>query len=354
MESIVIAGAGIVGANIAYQLASRGCRGVILADPGTIACGSTGRAIGGVRQQFSTAQEVKLTQESIQFFESLGPAHFQQYGYLFFATTGPGMAALEERLAVQTPLGVPVRRVTRDEIAQIARGLETQDIEGGVFCNKDGLADPPAVAREIVNMAVRLGVEVRERTDPLSIPARTRIIAMGCYSVGMARQFGVELPIRPLVRQLIETTPVESLQEDLPMVIHTETGFHFRRKRDRILVAMPEEAPRWQWEQTVDQTVVPDRMSRLNKRYRPAVACAVNRAWAGLYDMTPDAHPILGCVADGIYVACGFSGHGFMQSPAVGRAIATEVLDGESCIDISAFRLSRFAGGAPFPEENVL
>jgi sarcosine oxidase subunit beta len=354
MANIVIAGAGIVGANIAYQLAQRGAKGIVLADLDTVASGSTGRAIGGVRQQFSTPEEVRLTQQSIQFFESLGRDFFQQVGYLFFARTEQGMAELAARVAVQSPLGVPVELVTPDRIAALAPGVATGDLRGGAYCAKDGLADPPAVCREIVQKAVRLGVEVVERTDPLAIPATTYVIASGCYSVPMAKKFHIDLPIRPLVRQLIETTPMASLSERLPMVIEVESGFHFRRKQDRILVAMGDEVPRWQWEQTVDEGVIPDRMRRLAERFPAAREVGVSRAWAGLYDMTPDAHPILGKVADGLFMACGFSGHGFMQSPAVGMALAGEILDGASPIDISHFRLDRFARGGHFGETIIL
>ncbi|MFN0205813.1 MAG: NAD(P)/FAD-dependent oxidoreductase [Planctomycetota bacterium] len=354
MENIVIAGAGIVGANIAYQLAARGTKGVVLADYGTVACGSTGKAIGGVRQQFSTAEEVKLTQISIQFFESLGSEFFQQYGYLFFATTERGLAELNSRQRKQSALGVPVENVSPAQIAALAAGININDIRGGVYCSKDGLADPPAVAREIVKRAAAMGVEVRERVDPLAIEANTYVIASGCYSVGMAARFDIILPIRPLVRQLIETEPILQLPERLPMLIEVESGFHFRRKRDRLIVAMNESQPRWQWEQTVDTTVIPDRMRRLRERFAPAIDTNVSRAWAGLYDMTPDAQPILGKVSGNVFVACGFSGHGFMQSPAVGRAIAEEILDGASTIDISHFRLDRFERGVVFHDDVVL
>lgn len=354
MENIVIAGAGAIGANIALQLALRGAKNIIIAEPGTVACGSTGRAIGGVRQQFSTPLEVKLTQQSIQFFETLGPDLFLQVGYLFFATTDAGMAELEERYKKQRPLGVPVEKLSKLQIAQVAPGVCVDDMLGALYCSKDGLADPPAVAREIVRRAVALGVEVREHTDPLSIPAKTIIIALGSYSPAMAEKLNIQLPVRPLVRQLIETTPLDGLDARLPMVIDTETGFHFRRKNDRVLIAMGDPEPRWQFEETVNESVIPDRMSRFARRYKNGAAARVSRAWAGLYDMTPDAHPILGHVKDNIYVACGFSGHGFMKSPAVGRAMAELILDGQSGIDISPFALSRFDGGVHFPDDVLL
>jgi sarcosine oxidase subunit beta len=138
------------------------------------------------------------------------------------------------------------------------------------------------------------------------------------------------------------------------MVIEAETGFHFRRRDDCLRIAMTDAVPRWGFEQIVDETVFGDRLKRLAHRYPPAGETRIARAWAGLYDMTPDAHPIIGPVGDGLYAACGFSGHGFMQSPAVGRAVAEELLHGDSALDLTPYRLTRFAEGTTFAEELVL
>jgi sarcosine oxidase subunit beta len=138
------------------------------------------------------------------------------------------------------------------------------------------------------------------------------------------------------------------------MVLEAETGFHFRRRGGHLVVAMPDPAPRWGFAEEVDWSLLPDRLERLRHRFPAAADASVERAWAGLYDMTPDAHPIVGGVGDGLYAACGFSGHGFMQSPAVGRALAEEILLGSSSLDLSPYRLDRFAAGAVFPEEVIL
>jgi sarcosine oxidase, subunit beta len=138
------------------------------------------------------------------------------------------------------------------------------------------------------------------------------------------------------------------------MVVESETGFHFRRRGDRLVLAMPDAEQRWGFETEVDESVFDDRLARLAHRFPPAADCRIDEAWAGLYDMTPDAHPILGKVADGVFAACGFSGHGFMQSPAVAQAIAEEILDGESALDLSPYRLERFEGDAGFAETVIL
>jgi sarcosine oxidase subunit beta len=351
---IVVGGAGAIGASIAYHLALFGARGVTLCDRGEVAGGATGKAFGGIRQQFSTAAEVRLARESLRFFEELGPRLFSQVGYLFLATTAEGMGALEERRELQAALGVDVEVVRTSRVAELAPGVEVEDVAGGVFGYRDGLSDPPAVTRELVRRAVELGVELREHVDVRAVDADVRVVACGPWSAQVAASFGVDLPIRPLCRQLLETAPLPGLPERLPLVLEAETGFHFRRVGRRLRIAMADEVPRFGFEETVDRTVLPDRLARLAHRFPPAAGTVVERSWAGLYDMTPDAHPVVGEIGGGLYAACGFSGHGFMQSPAVGRALAELVLEGAPSFDLSPYRLDRFAEGAVEPEQVVL
>jgi sarcosine oxidase subunit beta len=351
---IVVAGAGAMGASIAYHLALGGADEVLVAERHSVAGGASGKAMGGIRQQFSTEAEVLLARESIRFFEQLGEPFFQQVGYLFLATTEDGLASLEERREVQRGLGVPVEALSADDVSELVPGVAVDDVLGASYCATDGTADPGAVTRELIGRAVELGVELLEGTAADEIEADTVVIACGAYSAEAARAFGVELPVRPLARQLLLTTPIAELPDRLPMTVETETGFHFRRRDDSLVLAMVDERPRWGYEESVDETVYPDRMERLERRFPPTAGAAVERGWAGLYDMTPDAHPIIGPVGDGVYAACGFSGHGFMQSPAVGRAVAEELLTGSAQIDLSPYRLERFEGDAVFAEEVVL
>jgi glycine/D-amino acid oxidase-like deaminating enzyme len=350
MARIVVAGAGAIGASVAFHLASLGARDVVLADRMGIAAGATSKAMGGVRQQFSTAAEVRLAQASIRFFEELGTPLFEQVGYLFVATTEEGLAELEVRRELQAQLGVPVESVD----PRFVEGLRTDDVLGAVNCATDGVADPPAVTRELVRRALKLGVEVRDGIAAETLDADVLVIACGPWSAELAATRGVELPVRPLCRQLLATTELPELPESLPMVLEAETGFHFRRRADRLVLAMVDPEPRWGFEERVDESLFDDRLARLRHRYPPASGATIERAWAGLYDMTPDAHPILGEVAEGVYAACGFSGHGFMQSPAVGRGLAEEILGLSPSLDLSPYRLARFDSDAGFPEELVL
>ncbi len=343
---IVIAGAGAVGASIAYHLVRHGKDAeVILCDLAEVASGATGKAMGGVRQQFSTAPEVRLAQASAGFFAGLGAPLFEQVGYLFLATTENGGAQLAERRRLQVELGVTVEEVD----PSFVRGLRTDDVLGASICREDGVADPTAVTRHLVREAVAGGTELREHTDARELAADVLVVACGAASPELA-----DVPVRPLVRQLVDTEPVPELPVDLPMTIEEETGFHFRRVGAGLRLAMAEPSFRWGTQEVVDETLVADWLERLAYRFPPAAGVGVARAWAGLYDMTPDAHPIIGWVGDGVYAACGFSGHGFMQAPAVGAAVADELLTGSSSFDLSSFRLERFADGAVFPESLVL
>jgi sarcosine oxidase subunit beta len=346
MARIVIAGAGAVGASIAYHLALLGADDVVLAERDTISSGATGKAMGGFRQQFSSEAEVRLAQESARLFRELGPPLFEPVGYMFLATSDDGWERLRERAEMQRALGVPVEEVDPSRV----RGLQTDDVAGAVACWDDGVAEPAAVTAELVRRAVDLGVDVREHTDARDVPHDVLVVACGAASAELVS----ELPIRPLCRQLVDVGPVDDLPPDLPMTIEDETTFHFRRRGETLRLAMTEPQPRWTPHQVVDDELVADWRRRLAHRYPPAADAPIVRAWAGLYDMTPDVHPLIGWVNEGVYVACGFSGHGFMQSPAVGNAVAHELLQRDPPVDLAPYRLERFAEGAVFPEQLVL
>jgi sarcosine oxidase subunit beta len=346
MARIVVAGAGAVGASIAYHLVRHGTSDeVVLCDRAEVASGATGKAMGGVRQQFSSAPEVRLAQASARFFAGLGPPLFEQVGYLFLATTEAGLAELNERRRVQVELGVPVEEVDPSFVL----GLRTDDVLGAVICREDGVADPVAVTRHLVAEAVAGGARLLEGRDARDLDADVLVVACGAASPEL-----VDVPIRPLVRQLVDTNAVPGVPDDLPMTIEGESGFHFRRAGDGLRLAKGEPHLRWGTDAVVDKSLVAVALERLAHRYPPAAGVGVARAWAGLYDMTPDAHPIIGWVSDGVYAACGFSGHGFMQAPAVGAAVAEELLTGRSSFDLSPYRLERFEDDALFPETLVL
>jgi glycine/D-amino acid oxidase-like deaminating enzyme len=346
MARIVVAGAGAVGASIAYHLALLGARDVVLCDRSTVASGATGKAMGGVRQQFDDPADAALVRASMPLFRELGAPLFEPVGYFFVATTQEGWENLRGRAERQREQGVPVQEVDPTRV----RGLRTGDVLGAVCCWGDGVAEPVDVTRELVRRAAAGGVDVREHTDAGDLERDVLVVACGASSADLVP----ELPVRPLCRQLVDVGPVDGLPQDLPMILEAESGFHFRRRGDTLRLAMAEPQPRWGTDEVVDPDHVDVCRELLSHRYPPAAGAPVARAWAGLYDMTPDAHSLIGWVRDGVYAACGFSGHGFMQSPAVGRGVAEELLGRRASVDLSPYRLERFAGDATFPETLVL
>ena len=269
MARVVVAGAGAIGASIAYHLALRGADDVVLADVGEIAGGATGKAMGGVRQQFTTEAEVRLAQSSVRLFRELGAPLFEQVGYLFLATTEAGLAELEHRRELQAVLGVPVERVD----ASFVDGLRTDDVLGATICREDGIADPAGVTHELVRRAAGLGVEVREHTDALALAADTLVVACGARSAEVAAARGLELPVRPLVRQLADVGPVDRLPAGLPMTIE-ESGFHFRRVgADELRLAMGEPQLRWDGPDEVRDDLIADWRERLAYRYPACGGC---------------------------------------------------------------------------------
>ena len=250
--------------------------------------------MGGVRQQFTTEAEVRLAQASVRLFRELGAPLFEQVGYLFLATSERGLVELEERRQLQASLGVPVESVDPSFVS----GLRVDDVLGATICREDGIADPAGVAHELVRRAAALGVEVRERTDALELDADVLVIACGAGSPALAAGRGVELPVRPLVRQLADVGPVADVPFDLPMTIE-ENGFHFRRVGNDVLrLAMGEAELRWDGPEEVRDDLVEDWRERLASRYPQASGAQLRRAWAGFYDMTPDAHPVIGQIAE--------------------------------------------------------
>src|SRR2546423_1384101 len=223
--------------------------------------------------------------------------------------------------------------------ASIAFHLGPPGARDGVLADRQGIAAGWASGRDGAE-------EAMDGADVL-------VVASGGGWAAVPGPRGVELPIRPVCRQLRETGSGER-PGGLPMVLEAETGFHFRRRGDKLVLAMADPEPRWGFEERVDESLIADRLARLHHRYPAAAGATIERSWAGLYDMTPDAHPILGEIADGVYAACGFSGHGFMQSPAVGRALAEEVLGETPSLDLAPYRLSRFHDSVDFPETLVL
>ncbi|HEV7683514.1 MAG TPA: FAD-binding oxidoreductase [Pyrinomonadaceae bacterium] len=394
---VVIIGSGIVGSSVAYHLAEQGCTNVLVIErEAHQGKGSTGKSMGGVRAQFSTPVNIQMSRYSIDFFsrfdEVVGhPADYRAHGYLFCATTERHLEYLKQNRERQLALGVKnVELVSSEEIAKFVPQLRVDDILGGTFCQTDGFVDPHSVmmgfmlkAREggarlwldtqVTGIEVERAAGVSPADGPMSTTPRisgvmtsrgfvsTRIVvnAAGPWAAQVAKLAGAQLPVEPLRRQLVPTEPFDGLPQRFPMVIDMSTGFHFRREGKGILLAWndPEETPGFKTD--FDPGFVEKILTRAADRVPRLAEAEVNprRAWAGLYEMTPDHHAVIGPAPDvaGLYFVNGFSGHGVMHSPASGRIAADLILRGSSdLIDAAQLNVSRFATGKLLEETAVL
>jgi sarcosine oxidase subunit beta len=380
---VVIIGSGIVGSSVAYHLAQAGCTNVLVIErEAHQGKGSTGKSMGGVRAQFSTPVNIQMSRYSIDFFsrfdEVVGhPADYRAHGYLFCATSESHRAYLQANRERQMALGVNnVEWVSPEEIQAIVPQLRTDDILGGTFCPTDGFVDPHSVMMGFMLNArehgARLwletqvtGIEVESDQIAAVMTSRgrvaTRVVvnAAGAWAAAVAEMAGVDLPVEPLRRQLVPTEPFDQLPKRFPMVIDMSTGFHFRREGKGILLAWNDPAETVGFKTEFDPTFVEKILTRAASRVPVLAEAGVNprRAWAGLYEMTPDHHAIIGPAPNvkGLYFVNGFSGHGVMHSPASGHIAAELILQGRSrLIDAAQLSVERFAQGKLLEETAVL
>ncbi len=383
---IVIIGGGIIGASIAYQLAQRGIPNVVLLESNTIASGSSGRATGGIRQQFADERDIFFSIEGVRFYEqftrewggNIQRPHFFQHGYLFLVTNEASWQAMQQHVARQQTLGVPTQLLTRNEAARRIPQLSVDDIVGATFCATDGYSDPGTMTHALAQVATQGGVRLYEHTPVIGITVehgqvqavltsqevfKTHVVinATGAYASLLARMVGiVDLPVYPIRRQLYLTEPYIDMPDDVPMVVDLSTGLHFRRRDDRVIVTSPlpfdeEKLRNGQlpltndaFELSVDNSFWHTTLEPQIQKRCPTLAYAqIAQIWSGLYEMTPDEHPILGKTEiEGFLCACGFSGHGFMHAPLAAKLLTELVVDGaSSTYPIEPFTLERFRTG---------
>jgi len=380
---VVIIGGGIVGSSIAYHLTAAGCKDVLVIERETAqGKGSTGKSMGGVRAQFSTPVNIQMSLYSIPFYatfdERLGhSAGYRPQGYLFCATNEKHLEYLRTNYQKQVAMGLKgVRLILAGEIRDMFPQLRSDDIVGGSFCTTDGFVDPYSAMIGFMTWAVDHGAKLWKYTqvtgihrDPRGVAAvetsrgrvstRKAVNAAGAWAKAIAEMAGVDLPVEPLRRMLVPTEPFDQFPHSAPMIIDMSNGFHFRPEALGFLLAWndPEETPGYKTD--FDPAFIEKVLTRAADRVPLFENLAVNpkRAWAGLYEMTPDHHPILGEAmgAPGFFLANGFSGHGVMHAPATGKILADLILTGKTdLIDASLLGLSRFAEGRTIHETAVL
>jgi sarcosine oxidase, subunit beta len=381
-SEIVIIGGGVVGASVAYHLARCGARDVLILEKGSRqGLGSTGKATGGVRAQFETEINIKLSLYSLDFFENCDfETGYDPRGYLFFATDEKQFEYLKRNVEKQKTLGVAgVEIVDAQAISGMIPGMNCEDVHGGSFGARDGFINPLAVMRGFTEKAKENGARIEFETEVFSVETRGGkvaaletskgriecekvVLSTGARASEIAQTCGVRLPVEPMRRQLVWAKSEKNLPPNLPMVIDLGSGFHFRPARDfnslnsaadipnEIFFAYPDADEKPSIETEFDRSFIAKVYERARHRAKFLFETKpiLEKCRAGLYENTPDHHAILGGCEEvkGLYFANGFSGHGVMHSPATGRALAEIIFDGEaSFLDVSCLRLERFKTG---------
>jgi sarcosine oxidase subunit beta len=378
---VVIVGAGIIGGSVAFHLLERdpALRIVVLEkepEPGT---GATSKATGGVRFQFSTEANVRLTQLSYRYFthaeEILGsPVDFTRHGYLFVTTDPATLEQCRHNVALQRGLGVASELLTPAQIQTHLASLVTHDLVGGTFCADDGSADPYSMLRAFLargrGRGLRLLTEhpvtglVRsgERVTGVRTPrgewsAPIVVDCAGPYADQIGAMAGVSIPSKPYRRQVMVTEPLPLLPPVFPLIVDLDTGFYVHRQgQSAVLMGGTDKDIKPGLDTTVDWDAFDAVFRAAAIRVPPLAEAQVMRAYAGVRDLTPDYHGILGPAAQapGLHVACGFSGHGFMHAPAIGILMTEILLDGRAgSMDIAPLSLDRFAAGRLRAEANM-
>jgi sarcosine oxidase subunit beta len=375
--SVVIIGGGVMGTSAAFHLAEAGVD-VVLLERAQLGSGSTSRAAGGVRAQFSDALNIQIAQRSLEAFAAFADRpgweiDLKRCGYLFVLSRPGDVAEFEAGVALQNAYGVPSRMLGPDEARALCPLLAGDDILAAAFSPEDGHATPEAVVQGYAFAARALGADLRVGCEVTAIDTRSGritgvrtshgaiatdvvICAAGAWSRRCGEMVGVALPVTPLRRQILFTEPMPDLPPDLPFTIDFASSFYFHREGPGLLMGMSHagEAPGFALQTTDDW--VPDLLAVASRRAPRIAEAGIKGGWAGLYEVTPDHNAIIGeseTVSRFLY-ATGFSGHGFLQGPAVGEILRDLVLERPTFVDIGPLSVKRFSDAMLRPEYNIV
>lgn len=379
---VVVVGGGIVGLASAYYLAERGAS-VTVCEKGSLGGGSTGRAVGGIRGQYSTAVNVELSLASFPVWESFESKFgvdiaYRRTGYLFLARSADTAAVFRENVRMQNDRGVPSEYITPDAARDYCPGLRADAFVAGTYSPTDGFADPHLALQGFANAArnegvvIRTGVavtDVRGSANGVSgvvtgdgaIDADLVVNAAGPWARHVAAMAGIDIPVAPKRRQVLVVDPDRPVPEDVPLTIDLDGGSYFRPEREGVSLVGGHFS-------TTDPDVDPDTYTEsfdldwaAEALERAAGVAAyfgpesrIRRGWAGLYAVTPDHHPIIEETIPGFVNVVGFSGHGFQHAPATGRIVTELAFDGAaSLVDVGRLGTGRFETGNLVHERNV-
>ncbi|MGC1119841.1 MAG: FAD-binding oxidoreductase [Candidatus Methanofastidiosia archaeon] len=363
---VVVIGGGITGCGTAYNLAKKGYTDVIVLERQALCAGGSGRCGGGIRQQFTTEANITLAMESVRLFEQLSEEldtdiEYEQGGYLIIAYEDE-VDQFKRNVSLQNSLGLDSKFIAPEEAREIVPLLNIDPIAGATFCQTDGHANPFRVVHGYARKAQEMGVEINKftsvtgitvedgqiqsvETDKGTIKTNTVVNAAGAYSRDIAAMVGVDLPNNPYRHEILVTEPLEHVLD--PMIISFKTGVYFSQQNHGSIIGGigdPEEPSSYNLSGSLHFL---KRMARTMVELVPAFGhLNILRQWAGLYDVTPDAQPILGWIegVDQFCQANGYSGHGFMIAPKVTELIAELIVDGKPSMPIDDLNLKRFEG----------
>nr|MCW2727682.1 dependent oxidoreductase [Aeromicrobium sp.] len=372
--SVVIIGGGAMGVSAAYHLARAGVTDVVLLERDALGEGSTCRAAGGVRAQFSDEVNISLGHRSLGVFERFGTIFDQeidlhQVGYLFLLDTPESVAAFEANVALQNSLGVSTRMITPAEARALSPSISTEGLLAAAFSPRDGHCSPESVVLGLATAARRHGARlvtgcevtgietvdgtvVAVTTEGGRIETDTVVCVAGAWSRRVAAFAGVDLPVTPVRRQVLITEPVPAIDPATPFTIDFSTSYYFHREGEGLLLGMsdPDEVPGFQLGRS--DAWLPRLGEALARRTPGFADIGIASGWAGLYEMTPDHNALIG-EAPGVsrfLYATGFSGHGFLMSPAVGEVVRDLYLGRTPEVDVSGLDAARFDGHEVRPE----
>lgn len=368
IAEIAIIGGGIIGTSIAYYLAQKRAEDVILLEKGMLGEGSTSKCAGGIRLQFSTEINIAFSLASMEIWNHFPEVTevdigFKKVGYLFLATTEDEWTTFQANVRMQQQFGIPVELLSPTEIAYRWPFLKVNDLAGGTFCSAEGYAGPYEALTAFARGARIGGVKIYEGTEVIEIKqekggfyslktnkgeffSRLVVMATGPYAGQTGELVGIKIPVLPYRRQIFFTAPFPWLPDQVPLTIDFHRGWYFRREGKGLLLSGPKDNLS-SFNMHIDYEAMALTAENSMRRVPVMERAQIIRGWAGLYEISPDHHAILGEVPSlpGFFLANGFSGHGFQHSPAVGKVMAELLLQERPSIDISALSLERFAKG---------
>ncbi len=376
--SVVVVGGGVMGLSTAYHLASAGVTDVVLVERDELGCGSTCKAAGGVRAQFSDAVNVELGLRSLRTFETFEQTFGQdidlhQVGYLFLLERADDVGAFEQNVALQNEIGVPSRMIDVEEAKRLSPLISTEGLLAAAWSPTDGHCTPESVVGGYAAAARRAGATLVRHcavtriessggditgvvTERGTISTDTVVCTAGAWSRDLGAMVGVDLPVEPLRRQILTTEPVPGLDPRTPFTIDFATSFYFHAEGPGLLLGMsdPDETPGFKLD--VSDEWLAGLTDAVERRAPALGEVGLRPGWAGLYEMTPDHNALVGESAEvsRFLYATGFSGHGFLMGPAVGEVMRDLYLGRDPVVDVSSLTAARFVAAELRPELNIV